>query len=138
MNIFDAIMAAADHIEGNPAEFKFSSCQVPSRAHCGTPGCALGWIACFYGKEPGRASYPFMPEFGLPSDAAFYDRMRTLARQSPNPERKFWQEDAGLCAATLRLYAKHYHGHEKVRVPDWEAMAARQTVHNEVSEELTW
>ena len=57
MNVREAILAAADHIETYPKKFSFASVEVPSRRSCGTPGCALGWIGHFAGSiELARAN----------------------------------------------------------------------------------
>ena len=49
MNIRQALLKAADSIEQHPKLFSFHSCELPNE--CGTPGCALGWLAVHLGKE---------------------------------------------------------------------------------------
>lgn len=128
MNIRDAILAAADHIEANPKQFSFMSIEQPSRPHCGTPGCALGWIGAFGGYrsmifQGHRAS---LPALGLPesSDGAhmFYARMDSLKG------RLSWQSDAADCAVTLRRYADKYHPATEqkptIDVGSWSAIAS--------------
>ena len=51
MNIRQAILKAADHIEQNPAHFKYVSNDRPN-PDCGTPGCMLGWIGVFLNMQP--------------------------------------------------------------------------------------
>ena len=46
MNLRNAILQAADTIEQNPSLFEFTSVQRPD-PECGTPACALGWIAAY-------------------------------------------------------------------------------------------
>ena len=50
MNIRTAILKAADSIEQNPHLFSFKSLAIPNK-DCGTPGCAIGWIAYHSGLE---------------------------------------------------------------------------------------
>lgn len=46
MDIYNAILKAADHIEKEPHLYNFYCNRVPD---CGTPGCMLGWIGHFMG-----------------------------------------------------------------------------------------
>lgn len=109
MNIRQAILKAADHIEKNPYLFRYSEISVPD--DCGTPGCALGWIGCFMGGnyyEDDRGQKICFPsvsavarkDLGLLAPA-FYERMINLA---PG-----WTCSAEECARGLRLYADKYH-----------------------------
>lgn len=41
------VLQAADQIESTPHRYLFSSSCIPSPRSCGTPACALGWIAHF-------------------------------------------------------------------------------------------
>jgi hypothetical protein len=105
MNIRQAILKAADSIEQNPDLFDFNSINLPNH-ECGTPGCALGWIASFLGTE-----YQLRRIFNMPvmqkimdcSDGAFYRRMRHL------PIGYEWKYNHMLCAESLRQYADKYH-----------------------------
>jgi hypothetical protein len=107
MNIRDAILQAADHIEGNPTDFYFSATDVPD--NCGTPGCALGWIGFFAGVRRGSPYYTVCDQLGLPvapvsledGDRSFYDRMHSVSED--------WVNDPLECARALRLYADKYH-----------------------------
>lgn len=132
MNLYQAILLAADHIERNPGEFNFNTCDLPDGPGCGTPGCALGWIGVFGGaKERGNGLYcgialvaftdysggfesigthnPLMKI----TQSEFYDRMDALVGS--------WKENAADCARALRLYANKYHA---PKVPDWNAIAS--------------
>lgn len=114
MNIRQAILLAADHIERNPQLFKFEKVRVPR--DCGTPGCALGWIGYFM-----RLTIPFVGyentstdvaiAMGLPerhgkgaftNSGIFYDRMDSLRETT-------WMRCPMECAKTLRAYANRFH-----------------------------
>ena len=107
MNIYDAIMKAADQIEANPETFDFERC-IPDPER-GTAGCALGWICLFAGIER-NCIFPDIWDHTAVSDAMdlpevpdpeFYCRMDNLADG--------WRWSADLCAHALRLYANKYH-----------------------------
>ena len=134
MNIREAILKAADHIEHNPGRFQFNSVFVPN--DCGSPGCAIGWIGRFAGAEQGsmieilhRHDKPSAVELlGLRSQEDFYDRMRELALVAPAP----WQYDAAQCAKALRIYADTYHPAQST--PDWHAIAySTDLIHEELA-----
>lgn len=143
MNIYNAIMKAADHIERNPDLFSFSPILIPD---CGTPGCALGWIGhfadCRSEKDGGLRSISLVsltpyergtdvikhlgyehPLLGDVTTDVFYDRMLELAGGYE------WKRDAAVCARALRLYAEKYH---KPKAPDWNAIAAKWTIGDDV------
>jgi hypothetical protein len=117
MNIRDAILKAADHIERNPAEFRFASIAIPGGPGCGTPGCALGWIGAFGGLEAAchgfnRSANEMLElpsEFlsgslhGPTIEYAFYNRMDALCGSIS------WRVSASECARSMRLYADKYH-----------------------------
>lgn len=137
MNIREAILKAADHIERNPKAFNFQSIYVPD-TDCGTPGCALGWIGHYLGmRESGANSAP-LSEFSVPpalglgtftvGNREFYGRMDDLAEG--------WRYDASLCATGLRLYADKYHPAKVICLPDWNAIAAKQTVGTDAIDEM--
>ena len=112
MNIYQAIMKAADHIEANPSEFRFWSTRCPEHPGCGTPGCALGWISSF-AKQRQDVHRGCLILMGLPAGPSgsfrFYRRMNDF-----DPS---WREAATNCAAALREYADMYHGDLKPK-PD--------------------
>jgi hypothetical protein len=113
MNIRDAILKAADHIERNPREFDYWSTNTPEAPGRGTPGCALGWVACFMGESIGALDSSWNRAM------RFYSEMDSLAHG--------WMSSAPLCAKGLRLYADKYHPAESpavpVAYPDWMAIA---------------
>ena len=117
-NLYDAIMKAANHIEMHPRRFDFDSIKVPKKPTCGTPGCAIGWVAHF-----GKFKFFDDAAEALGGDTTFYVRMNAL-----DPPGSNWMRGARECARTLRMYAEKYHAHEKATPPDWSALARRQTV----------
>jgi hypothetical protein len=110
MNVREAILKAAATIEANPRAFDFDG--VVPVPECGTPGCALGWIALLAGVErlnvAGRIYWDhaqlstFLEIPGGYPDGIFYERMDKLAGYA-------WHRSAELCARGLRLYADEYH-----------------------------
>ena len=128
MNIREAILKAADHIGRNPNEFQFWSITTPEHPGCGTPGCALGWIGTFCGLRHvgpiavAQRALGLVNENGWDHAKVFYDRMRAI------PEARGWSDSAAVCSRALRLYADKYHPAAPLRFPDWQAMAATQTV----------
>lgn len=108
MNIRQAILKAADHIERNPGQFNFMAAGVPHP--CGSPGCALGWTGHFMGCTDGfnevcsvmglAITRPELPELG---EFDFYNRMDAINGDNG------WRWEASKCAATMRLYADKYH-----------------------------
>lgn len=127
MNLYYAIIAAAEQIEKHPGSFKFTTTSVPED-DCGSPGCALGWVAHFAGYEDLHADYidgysqvgRFARDFmKVPvernqrnAEMSFYGRMDRLeSADAPQP----WIDDPVVAAQTLRKYAQMYHGHEKLR-----------------------
>jgi hypothetical protein len=125
MEIREAILRAADWIEGHPEDFDFGMGDIPE---CGTPGCALGWISAFAGfKAPFRYTAAadalglepelFLGRHFFPLKAyAFYNRMSDLVPY------EIWKRSAMMCARALRLYADRWHP-SPVKEPDWNALA---------------
>lgn len=113
-----AILKAADSIERFPSLFDFNSLELPGK--CGTPGCAIGWIAA---HTPGISRYvdpearnyvagPHNRTLMQTTSAMlkvehseFYERMNELDGYSDPP----WNCDASRCAHVLRKYADKYH-----------------------------
>lgn len=134
MNIYNAIMKAADQIERKPDQFDFMSCNRPK---CGSPGCALGWIGVSADQTirtvDGDFAWTVAENFlQLPDPFAFYSRMKGLCGSEQ------WKFSAPLCAATLRLYAEKYHGHEKPKTfapPNWNTIAASPLIPDHVRSE---
>jgi hypothetical protein len=131
MNVYEAIMLAANLIEQRPREFNFYSTSVPDGPGCGTPGCALGWIGAFLPDE--QISIEYGPNFmhpcitgvarkmGMRECPEFYERMNELNKGIEG----YWTKDAKICAEILRLYAAKYHAPAKRT--DSELVAAMMT-----------
>jgi hypothetical protein len=117
MDIRQAILKAADWIEGNPRLFKYEENFTPYNCH--TPGCALGWVDYFHGAtrrhecldERGWRLFN-VPYWDFRNPDSFMKRMSGLDFR--------WKEKAEYFARALRLYADKYH---PIVTPDWEAMA---------------
>jgi len=52
MNIREAMLKAADHIEQQPQSYNFRSVESPA---CGAPGCMWGWVGHYLGVKKKRA-----------------------------------------------------------------------------------
>jgi hypothetical protein len=101
MNIREAILKAADHIEGNPGLFDFYGRDVPERD---SPACALGWIGYFAGLKSGTCNGRVSDAvFGTLDTGTFYGRMASLCGSG------WWMRNAKGCAQALRAYADTYH-----------------------------
>ena len=109
MDIYSAIMKAADHIEQHPELFNFDNVRIPE---CGTPGCALGWIGHFLGIRIGEvinrvASHPNLRAAPIPVDElVFYQRMDGIERKASGVN---WMINPVACARYMRVYADKYH-----------------------------
>lgn len=132
MNVYSAIMKAADHIEQNPGEFNFRSVRVPEAPGCGTPGCALGWIGTFaevkdetyesislvVGNDTDRELWAVKNPLLNLDAVTFYERMEALGGGNS------WRRSNTECARVLRVYAERYHTREKSRQRPTSAMVA--------------
>ena len=98
MEIRDAILKAADHIERNPGLFSFIASHIPS--DCGTPGCAVGWINYFGGHARRAGGVINSSPLGV-DETSFYHRMNRLGFG--------WMHAAASAAQGLRAYADKYH-----------------------------
>lgn len=114
MDIREAILAAADHIERNPDDFDFDSVSVPTR--CGSPGCAIGWVAHFARCDWGDVAELMGLRRG--DDTLLYTRLSILAGAT-------WYQHAAVCAKGLRAYADKYHPAPVAERYDWQALAQR-------------
>lgn len=109
VNLYTAIMKAADHIERNPKQYAFHATLIPP---CGTPGCMLGWIGHFAGVGDRRDVLEAVNRelLGLHgddhTDCEFYDRIEASQHFTK-------LTDAPSIAKCLREYAETYHGHQK-------------------------
>lgn len=127
IDTYTAIMKAASHIEQYPNEFNYDWVKVPSSVHCGSPGCALGWIALFSGIDFEAAKAYSLDDkarlLGMDDywDAFEGDMFTVYGGRG-------WRDNAVECAKALRLYAAKYHAPKAVKpkqpVPDWNAMSA--------------
>lgn len=123
MNIREAILRAADHIERYPEEFNFNLMGVPE-PHCGFPGCAIGWILSFEGSTRNWGQRNILRVLGISEDD-FYCRIQGLDKDVlPHVP---WTRSPVLCAALLRKYADQYHPLPP-QAPDWEAIAQQPLV----------
>lgn len=121
MDIYHAVLAAANQIERRPDLFDFMESSVPP--DCGTPGCVLGWISHFIDAR-GRAPIDktaeilgFKPDdiwIGS-ADRKFYAEMDSLAGvgYSDFPSHYLykwnsWRFRPTECARLLRLFAKRF------------------------------
>lgn len=106
MNLYNAIMKAADHIERDPESYNFGRIHVPD---CGTQGCMLGWIGFYAGVTVGsdvltKVGHDLLHEAGnRHSDLSFYDK---LGNQR-------YTQDVRAAVSGLRLYAETYWSHQK-------------------------
>jgi len=66
VNIYDAIMKAADTIEKTPHLYNFQAIRVHD---CNTPQCMLGWIGHYLGMEGARVYGDVMGVLGLNKNA---------------------------------------------------------------------
>jgi hypothetical protein len=128
MNIRDAILKAADHIERHPSEFNFIIPSIPAGPGCGSPGCALGWIGSFAGMR-GHYTDVAGKILGAENPIAFYELLteaegvKRVAHCDPGTywTHGQWWLNAPACAAALRLYADKHH--PAAVPPDWNAIS---------------
>jgi hypothetical protein len=115
MNLYNAIMKAAEHIERNPESYRFFSHRVPE---CGMPGCLWGHIGAQLGMV-GACNMEVAVKMAKDSTGHLYSFMdlRWNRMPSDSPERTkllAWHHNAKVAAEGLREYAEKYHGHEKL------------------------
>lgn len=105
MNIYNAIMKAADHIEKHPERFDYWSTMVPHSEGC--QACLLGWIGFYFGQT-------IRDDIHGPIDqritllgvhySVFYAAIAKMSDVA-----SLSQADPKRLAAGLRLYAAEYH-----------------------------
>jgi hypothetical protein len=113
MSIRNALLSAANKIEANPSLFDFNSIYVPDGG-CGSPGCAIGWVAHFRGGAAQHKivsdkrhshEYAWEPVAAVgTSSREFYDTMSDISEHTES-DRYTWKDEAGACARCLRGYA---------------------------------
>jgi len=108
MNIYTAIMMAADHIDEQVSRWHYSAAFTPTT--CDSPACALGWIGYCAGYEGGIDVGNIAETLLNIPETEFYSRMAQI--NSPFYP-SCWIAQAGVAAKCLRLYAEQYHSHEK-------------------------
>lgn len=125
MNIYQATLAAADHIERNPGNYDFCGA-VRSPSSTADKGCLIGWIAYFVGEAADQPcgsqsdDAPLARRLVGVSFAEFEERFTPLVLRNGGS-----YSDAGPSAAALREYAAKYLAKPQQQPPDWQAMAER-------------
>ena len=123
MNIREAILKAADHVQTHQDMWCYSLSEVPE---CGSPGCALGWIGHFANIKGDAEDVAVA--MGLPKlhdqhgvgyhQWEFYDRVQQLVGEPGFTDRHrgptfLHLATAAEAAHVMRLYADVYHPAEK-------------------------
>ena len=104
MNIYNAILKAADHIERNPHLYDFYRSNVPN---CGTPGCMLGWIGHFMGIPKGANIYTAVgPRLNI--GICIQSQMGWKGGTGKDPNERRPANDATIAAAVMRQFAQRF------------------------------
>lgn len=111
MDIYNAIMKAAEEVLVGK-QFDYLSCWTP-QPKCGTPGCAVGWVAHARGLN-GHVGDVCKEALGV-TYGDFEIRMSTVRPQ--------WWVSPRACSEGLRLYAAKYHTPAKPQRTDSELVA---------------
>ena len=120
MNIRQAILRAADHIESHPELYEFHRNEVPA---CGTPGCMLGWIGYFLGVK-GSVVYAVCPAMGLGQgqDGFIRNGIHKLAVEEMKRRGSGWPDYAGDAKAAARLMRtwadRHHPAESRALIPE--------------------
>jgi len=99
MDIYNAIMKAADQVQREPDRYDFGGGMTPD---CGSPSCMLGWIGHFLGLKQ-ACNMDVGKALGLPTTRPFYERVSDLLGHSG------YIRSAADAAQGMRLYAAKYH-----------------------------
>src|SRR5271155_908674 len=108
MDIRNAILKAADHIERNP--HKFSYVDATNTPRPDGRGCFVGWVAYFMGEKAGQkcgsrgTDSPLCHKLFGVGFMPLIDRLRDLVPNAHHAE---------LAPKALRLYADKYHPAER-------------------------
>lgn len=108
-----ALLQAADHIDYNPASFRFSSLTIPKNDEPGTMACALGWTGHYANLAPGLSINKVALALGV-TDWLFYDRMDKYEWLPWNWFSETWRFNPKKCAKFLRRYANQYFPQDEV------------------------
>lgn len=123
MNVRQALLAAADHIEANPQAYCFNNSAKPD---CGSLGCLMGWVGVFAEVKdknkrdraaPGYANQVAQKVLGLTSWAHFVSLGSELGAFFN------YTQDSKQAAGMLRAYADKYHPAPVQAPPDWNTLA---------------
>lgn len=135
MNVRQALLAAADHIEAKPQAYCFRNSNKPD---CGSPGCLMGWVGFFAEVKdkdnrdwaaPGYANQVAQEVLGLTSWSHFTNLGSQLGAFSNHTQ------DSKQAAGMLRAYADKYHP-ATLAPPDWNVLASEPLDLNEASLEM--
>ena len=137
MNVRQAILAAASHIERNPDQYKFHANGKPA---CGTPGCLMGWIGVYAGVAKSSHSYMNDTKAALGFDyqdiTQFWSNKINSVPHNDWMRLSMFQVRADAAAELLRVFADERFPAEPLKFPDWNAMAAVQTVAADAVDEM--
>lgn len=111
MNIREAILRAADHIEMTPKRWDYWQTNVPSE--CGTPACAVGWIAYFVGGYQGKTFSQACEKVLGVTHETFWRRMTRVYCDEVMCGKSLGGLSAETIVQLLRLYADKYHPAEQ-------------------------
>lgn len=116
MNVREAILKAADHIEREPESFDYQSNCKPG---CGTPGCFWGWIGFYGGVQRVKG------ESYLHRVNAFVGHNWTVMTDIANSRGQFIG-DPKAAPGLLREFADKYHpAHDGNETVSWSSCAWR-------------
>jgi hypothetical protein len=134
LNIREAILKTADLFERNPASYSFFANRKPA---CGSQGCMMGWIGWHLGVEE-SSQYTYMDDLKNRLGFDYCDIGNAIRDKRGVMEHVQWvglmafHKDAVAAAGVLRLFAdERFPIAPAKRIqqpPDWQAMAATQTV----------
>ena len=120
MNVYDAIMAAAAHIEAVPTSFNFMNSDLPEK-RCGSPSCAVGWVGFFRGIHGGTCWTAAPEALGV----SYFDFVWALDECVMELGLvASWRHDAKTCAAAMRHYAKKRFGEPRAMARPTSALVA--------------
>jgi hypothetical protein len=111
MNTYEAIMAAADHIEKHPDRYDFFQGLVgpESQYVAGVTGCcALARIGQFLGMEKYTSHGEVAEALGLTAAFDFYLSIHSIMGPKPMFDAADAMQDKGRMPAALRTYAQRF------------------------------